>query len=128
MATINEAILTIGGVSERDHGMLPVSLRIEVEFDSESETAFDYKATWVLKGDDPIWDDDIKMFVEAPIKVDGSRYQTFTFNTQIYEPKLNEDPGRDEVYAKVTFEPNRSGTGIVAKAKSNTIRRRFAAR
>ncbi|MFL7795018.1 MAG: hypothetical protein AB8I69_22955, partial [Anaerolineae bacterium] len=96
MATINEAVLTIGGVSERDHGMLPVSLRIEVEFDSESETAFDYKATWILKGDDPIWDDDIKMFVEAPIKVDGSRYQTFTFNTQIYEPKLNEDPGQDE--------------------------------
>jgi hypothetical protein len=71
----------------------------------------DKVVTWRLKGDDPAFDDEIFGPYEGGIITDEG---TFYLTTNIADSNLNEDWGKDEIYALVKI-------GGLFESKSNVV-------
>ncbi|HKB02097.1 MAG TPA: hypothetical protein VKD90_07750 [Gemmataceae bacterium] len=91
----------------------PGNYRVEIS-GSGFGFAANKEARWKLKGDDPVFDDRIiAPFGGGPVSQDG----TFFFAANAISGNLNEDWGKDEVYAVVSI----GGLGTTTEYNSNTV-------
>lgn len=129
MASINNVRLEIGGKKDRRR---QVTVRYQVCFSScETLAGSTFVERVVLRGDDPIWDDNLITLRNTCVQaVRGCVERSIT--ATVAESVLDEDPDtiifgwvigdRDEVYARVTLDPfHRSGDA----RNSNTVTGHF---
>lgn len=91
----------------------PGNYRVEIS-GSDFQFAANKEARWKLRGEDPVFDDRIiAPFGGGPVSQDG----TFFFAANAISGNLNEDWGKDEVYAVVSI----GGLGTTKEYKSNTV-------
>ena len=97
----------------------------EVALMKTAPTAKWYKLKCKLKGDDPIWDDNVYNMPTVhyfPNGTSNSLYNNVTFEATVGEGLLNEDIGEDEIYAEFTLTPLAAGN---ATGKSNVVSHSF---
>ena len=95
----------------------PGNYRVEI-FGSGFEYAANQQARWKLRGDDPVFDDRIIYpFGGGPVSREGR----FFFSGNAISGNLNEDWGKDEIYAIVSI----GGLGTTTEYKSNTVSGHF---
>ena len=91
----------------------PGNYQVEIS-GSGFEFAATKEARWKLKGDDPVFDDRIiAPSGGGPVSREG----TFSFTANAISGNLNEDWGKDEIYAVVSI----GGVGTTTEYKSNTV-------
>ena len=129
MAKISESALTI---SHNVNGTSRVVVKCKVTFtpyemnQMKSGLRFRLRAelwgddSWALGGDD-------KLYTYTPVKyfpdAAPTSTETVTFDTILGEGVLDEDIGRDEIYARLTL--TNLYTMVTAGAKTNTIAHHF---
>lgn len=129
MASINNIRLEIGPENDRRR---QVTVRYQVCFSScETLAGSTFVERVVLRGDDPIWDDNLTTLRNTCVQaVRGCVDRSITAN--VAESVLDEDPDtiilgwvigdRDEIYARVTLEPFQPSG---AAGNSNTVTGHF---
>ena len=91
----------------------PGNYQVEI-FGSGFQFAANKDARWKLVGDDPVFDDRIISPIGGgTVTQDG----TFYFTGNAISGNLNEDWGKDEIYAVVSI----GGLGSTKSYKSNTV-------
>lgn len=126
MAALSVADLSIANIPQTKTARC--TAKVKVTFTSyeleEMKQGLHFRLDCSLYGDDPIWDDHLyhyasKFFPDAsPVNPENP-----VFDVVLGTSLLDEDLGRDEIYAK--FRLRNLYTGRQVAAKSNTIRRSF---
>jgi hypothetical protein len=114
MATISNVVLKIDPIVSNKRRKVTVSYVLRFSPREElAGTVFDEKV--VLRGDDPLFDDDRAVIASTFIKAAAGSIKR-SFSTQVSQNRLDEDGDtiifgvpvltlRDELYARVTLKP-----------------------
>lgn len=129
MAKISDAALTI---TQNTNGTSRAVVRCKVTFTpyemNQMKSGLRLRLKAELWGDDAwVFGGDDKLYTYTPIKyfpdAAPTTTETITFDTIVGEGVLDEDIGRDEIYARLML--TNLYTMVTASAKTNTINRHF---